>query len=127
MTTSAGIPPGRTCRDSGGIFDPGKACQTSAPRQLDFSTMSAHYVSPLVINREGGIVEKVPPTDIRARTYRGSVPVDAAIEWIKRQPDGTAVDGDREFRLGAHADDAAAARPAGVRRGGHQRPRLLRR
>ena len=29
---------------------------------------------------------QVPPTDIRARTYRGIEPVDAAINWIKQQP-----------------------------------------
>ncbi len=89
METAAGIPPGRTCRDSGGIFDPGQACQDTRPANIDFSTLSAHYVSPLVINHESGAVEVVPPTDLRARTYRGSVPVDAAIEWISRQPRNT--------------------------------------
>jgi hypothetical protein len=86
MVTAAGIPPGRTCRDRGGIFDPGKSCARPAPTYLDFDTLSGHYVSPLVINHDSGRVEQVPPTDIRARTYRGTVPVDAAIEWIKRQP-----------------------------------------
>ena len=47
---------------------------------------NAHYVSPLVINDERGRVTKVPSSDIRSRTYRGSVPVDAAIDWIKSQP-----------------------------------------
>lgn len=89
MTTSAGIPPGRACQAGGGVFDPGKACQVQRPANINFSTLSAHYVSPLVINHEDGAVEAVPPTDIRARTYRGTVPVDAAIEWIRRQPEGT--------------------------------------
>lgn len=85
-TTVPGIPPGRTCRDRGGIFDPGTSCTTPRPGYLDFTKLSGHYVSPLAINHEDGSVEQVPPTDIRARTYRGTVPVDAAIEWIKRQP-----------------------------------------
>ena len=85
-TTVPGIPPGRSCRDSGGIFDPGKSCTTPQPGYLDFAKLSGHYVSPLVINHEGGRVEQVPPTDIRARTYRGTVPVDAAIDWIKQRP-----------------------------------------
>jgi hypothetical protein len=81
-----GIPPGRTCRDRGGIFDPGKSCTTPQPDYIDFAKLSGHYVSPLVINHEDGRVEQVPLTDIRARTYRGTVPVDEAIQWIKRQP-----------------------------------------
>lgn len=80
------IPPGRMCRDSGGIFDPNQKCQAPRPANINFSTLSGHYVSPLVISHENGTVEQVPPTDIRARTYRGVVPVDAAIDWIKRQP-----------------------------------------
>jgi hypothetical protein len=79
-------PPGRACRDSGGIFDPHQACQSPAPAAIDFSRMSAHYVSPLVINQADGSVERVPLTDVRARTFRGSVPVDAAIDWIKQRP-----------------------------------------
>jgi hypothetical protein len=86
MNTSGGTPPGRACRDSGGIFVPDQTCSTPPPANLDFTKLSAHYVSPLVINHEDGRVEQVPPTDIRARTYRGIVPVDAAIEWIERQP-----------------------------------------
>ena len=29
---------------------------------------------------------RLPSTDIRARTFRGTEPVDAAIDWIKQQP-----------------------------------------
>ena len=50
-----------------------------------FGNLNAHYVSPLVIN-DGGKVIPVPPQDIRARTYRGTAPVDAAIDWIQSQP-----------------------------------------
>jgi hypothetical protein len=91
MSASAGAanPPGRACRDSGGIFDPGKSCQASKPAYVDFSKMSAHYVSPVVINHADGRVESVPPQDIRARGYRGSAHIDAAIDWIKSQPKGT--------------------------------------
>ena len=85
-TSAAGIPPGRTCRDRGGLFDPGNACASKLPSYLDFQTLSGHYVSPLVINHGNGRVEEVPPTDIRARTFRGTYPVDAAIQWIKAQP-----------------------------------------
>jgi hypothetical protein len=82
------IPPGRTCRDQGGIFDPGKTCQAPRPPYLDFQTLSAHYVSPLVINHEDGSAEAVPPTDPAARRFRASFTVDAAIDWIKRRPAG---------------------------------------
>jgi arylsulfatase A-like enzyme len=89
MTNVGSMPPGRTCRDNGGIFDPNKTCQSPRPAYINFSTLSAHYVSPLVINREDGSAEQVPPTDIRARTYRGTVPVDAAIAWINSRPKDT--------------------------------------
>jgi len=78
--------PGRVCRDAGGIFDPNQSCNNPKPGYINFATLSAHYVSPLVINNEDGSIEQVPSTDIRARTYRGTVPVDAAIEWINQQP-----------------------------------------
>ena len=78
--------PGRVCRDAGGIFDPNQPCSNPVPGYINFATLSGHYVSPLVINNEDGSVDQVPPTDIRARTYRGTEPVDAAIDWIKKQP-----------------------------------------
>tara|TARA_R110001606_G_scaffold111327_2_gene237790 strand:+ start:29026 stop:31293 length:2268 start_codon:yes stop_codon:yes gene_type:complete len=80
--------PGRVCRDSGGIFDPGEACQATTPGNIDFNRLSGHYVSPLVINHEDGSVEQVPLTDRRARTWRGSEPIDAALGWLDRQPEG---------------------------------------
>lgn len=88
MSTSGGLPPGRACRDGGGILDPNQHCEIEMPAniQAGFQNLSAHYVSPLVINDEHGAVLEVPPTDIRARTWRGTVQVDAAIDWIRHQP-----------------------------------------
>ena len=86
ITKSGAEAPGRVCRDSGGIFDPNQACSNPAPGYINFATLSGHYVSPLVINNENGSIEQVPPTDIRARTFRGTEPVDAAINWINQQP-----------------------------------------
>jgi Sulfatase len=78
--------PGRVCRDSGGIFDPNQSCANPVPGYINFATLSGHFVSPLVINSEDGSVEQVPSTDLRARTYRGTEVVDAAIAWINSQP-----------------------------------------
>jgi len=77
--------PGRVCRDQGGVFDPRQSCGASVPDYIDFNRLSAHYVSPLVINQEDGGVEAVPLTDPRARTYRGSQLIDAAVDWVDRQ------------------------------------------
>jgi len=77
-------PAGRACRDSGGIFVPHAVCSPTGAAGLDFSTLSAHYVSPLVIN-DGGQVYEVPPTDTRARTFRNVQQTDAAISWIRTQ------------------------------------------
>ena len=80
-------PPGRRCRDEGGIFDPLQACNPAGvPDYIDFETQSAHFVSPLVINRPDGSVEAVPLKDPRARTYRGTLPVDEALAWINSRP-----------------------------------------
>ncbi len=84
---SAGVvPPGRICRDQGGILDPDQSCQTPSPDYLDFQTLSGHYVSPLVYNHPDGTAEQVPPTDLRARRFRAAVAVDEAIAWIKQRP-----------------------------------------
>jgi hypothetical protein len=72
------------CRDDGGIFVPQAACLPKTPSNLSFRTLSAHYVSPLVIS-ERGRAYRVPPTDKRARTFRNVQQTDAAIEWIKKQ------------------------------------------
>src|SRR5271170_2255854 len=86
MTKTSTEAPGRVCRDAGGIFDQNQPCASPVPGYINFATLSGHYVSPLVINNEDGSVDQVPPTDIRARTYRGTEPVDAAIAWIKLRP-----------------------------------------
>ena len=86
MTKSGAEAPGRVCRDAGGIFDPNQACSNPTPGYINFATLSGHYVSPLVINNEDGSIDQVPSTDIRARTFRGTEPVDAAIDWINQQP-----------------------------------------
>ncbi len=84
MSIEGGIPPGRTCRDNGGILEPGQQCKTTVPANIEagFNTLSAHFVSPLWINDENGQALQVPLTDIRARTYRSIVSVDGAIDWI---------------------------------------------
>lgn len=86
LRSSGPTPPGRTCRDRGGIFDPTKGCETPAPDYLDFETLSGHWVSPVVINHEDGTIERVPPTDPRARRFRATYAVDAAIDWINERP-----------------------------------------
>jgi hypothetical protein len=89
MSLAGGVPPGRSCRDSGGIFDQGAQCASPLPKNIldGFQNRSGHYVSPLVIDdaRESNGPQVLPLTDPRARTYRGSVPVDAAVDWIQSQ------------------------------------------
>jgi hypothetical protein len=86
MALAGKVPPGRTCRDAGGILDPEQGCKSPPPPELDFGILSAHYVSPVVINGPDGSVEAVPPTDLRARTFRATAVVDAAVSWIKSRP-----------------------------------------
>ena len=75
---------GKQCVTRGGIFVPRAACQATPPASLDFGKANAYYVSPLVINSAAG-VEVVPLTDRRARGYRTSIEVDAAINWIRQR------------------------------------------
>jgi hypothetical protein len=82
------VPPGRICRDRGGILAPDEACQSPPPDDLDFETLSAHYVSPLVYNFPDGGVFRAPPTDPRARQFRAAFAVDEAIVWINQRPEG---------------------------------------
>lgn len=77
-------PAGRQCRDQGGIFVPLASCVRPMPSNLNFQTLSAHYVSPLVIGN-GKRARAIPPTDKRARTFRNVEQTDAAIKWIKQQ------------------------------------------
>jgi hypothetical protein len=48
MTKVGTETPGRVCRDSGGIFDPNQVCTDPRPGYINFATLTAHYVSPLV-------------------------------------------------------------------------------
>lgn len=86
VTKSEAEAPGRICRDSGGIFDPKQPCTSPVPGYIDFSILSGHYVSPLVVDQAGVTPLLVPTTDTRARTFRGIEPVDAAIAWVQQQP-----------------------------------------
>jgi hypothetical protein len=85
---SALVPPGRTCRDRGGLLDRNQRCAATAPAYLDFSRMSGHFVSPVVYNRADGSIERLPTTDPRARTFRPVFAVDEAIGWIGSRPAG---------------------------------------
>lgn len=86
LVSTMSVPPGRICRDRGGIFDPGAACQSPPPDTIDFETLSGHWVSPYVVNHEDGRAEAFPPTDPRARRFRARQAVDDAIAWIGSRP-----------------------------------------
>lgn len=88
LVTQDGVPPGRLCIERGGILVPDASCTDPAPPGIDFTTLSSHYVSPLVYNFPDGSVEQVPPTDPRARTFRATLAVDEAIAWINQRPAG---------------------------------------
>ena len=77
--------PGRSCMESGGIFDPGQVCRPTRPAYLDFSTQNGYYTGEWVINRPDGSVEVVPASDPRYRGYRSIVETDRAIDWIRQQ------------------------------------------
>jgi hypothetical protein len=74
--------PGKRCAMSGGIFVKNTTCSSTPPSGLNFSVQNAYYVSPLVIN-EGGNVIEVSTTNARNRGYRSTIEADAAIGWIK--------------------------------------------
>ena len=80
------VPPGRSCRDAGGLFDPNQSCQVATPDYLDFNRLNAHSVSPVTINYADGSVENLPLTDPRSRQFRASFAVDEAAEWINSRP-----------------------------------------
>jgi arylsulfatase A-like enzyme len=86
LASKGTVPPGRICRDRGGILDPGAACQSPPPDTIDFGILSGHWVSPYVINHENGVAEEVPSTDPRARRFRATQAVDDAIAWIRSRP-----------------------------------------
>ena len=88
IIADGGVPPGRACRDMGGILDPRQSCSVIIPPNITagFNTLTAHSVSPLWINDEEGNAVEVPVDDVRARTYRTTATVNSAIEWIKDRP-----------------------------------------
>lgn len=88
LRSSGTVPPGRICRDQGGIFDPNESCQTPRPSYLNFKTLSGHYVSPLVYNYPDGSFKRIVPTQPLARRFRATLVVDEAIRWINSRPSG---------------------------------------
>lgn len=81
---SSGDPAGLQCLTQGGVLVPNGLCQASPPSNLVFNRENAHYVSPLVVNLEG-TVEEATLLDSRARGFRSTIEVNAAIDWIKSQ------------------------------------------
>lgn len=73
---------GLQCLTAGGVLVPGASCQAPPPAGLIFDRENAHYVSPLVVNRDGA-VEEADLRDPRGRGYRSTIEVNAAIDWIK--------------------------------------------
>jgi hypothetical protein len=78
--------PGLQCLTRGGVLVPEAACEAQPPAGVRLDRANAHYVSPLVVNR-GGRVEAAGLGDPRARGYRSTIEVDAAIRWIGSRPD----------------------------------------
>jgi hypothetical protein len=83
-TELAGAAPGLECATRGGLFKQSAHC-SAGPQDLRFNTLNAYFVSPLVINRPDGTVERVRPDDARARGYRSTLEVNAAKDWIKQR------------------------------------------
>ncbi|HEY6642184.1 sulfatase-like hydrolase/transferase [Povalibacter sp.] len=79
---AAGDSAGLQCLTRGGVLNPGAVCEASPPPGLIFNRENAHYVSPLVVNRNGA-VEEADLRDARGRGYRSTIEVNAAIDWIK--------------------------------------------
>ncbi|GGD01466.1 sulfatase-like hydrolase/transferase [Halopseudomonas salina] len=72
---------GLQCVSRGGVLVPQATCQADAPAEVNFQQANAHYVSPLVVNAGGNVLE-APLSDTRGRGYRSTIEVNAAIEWI---------------------------------------------
>jgi len=86
QTSEAEDVAGLQCLDAGGIFVPDATCGVP-PATLNFERPNAHYVSPLVIIKEGH-VDKVSLADPRARGYRARIETNAAIDWINSRAPG---------------------------------------
>ena len=128
MSSSGAVPPGRTCRDQGGIFDPKTACADDPPWYIDFGQLSGHYVSPFVINEAVGSSAdgSRPPEPRRGPAHRPAcAPLPRAGgggggDRVDTEPAaGPALDGNRLLRDRPHARDAATGHGAAQQ----QRPR----
>ena len=88
LETVGGVPPGRTCRDRGGILVADDICRLDRS-DLDWQTLNSHFVSPVVYNFPDGRVEVLNNyRDPRARTFRAEFAVDEAVSWINGRPTG---------------------------------------
>lgn len=83
-----GDPAGLRCLTQGGVLVPSEPCEASPPDYVNFDLENAHYVSKLLINRDGE-AEDVSLTDPRSRGYRATIEVDTAIDWINTRSDDT--------------------------------------
>lgn len=86
LSLRGSIPPGRICRDQGGVLVPAGECRDEVPDNVDFYKLSGHYVSPLVYNHPDGTVDRVELNDPDARRFRPEVAVDLAVDWINDRP-----------------------------------------
>jgi hypothetical protein len=80
--------PGRTCLESGGIFDPNKLCQSTPPSYLNFETPNGYYAWLRVINNVDGTVhvfDPAKPADAGARGYNGESIIQSAADWINAE------------------------------------------
>jgi arylsulfatase A-like enzyme len=85
MSIATSHTPGRSCLESGGIFDPGQSCRPTKPTYLDFAAQNGYYTSEWVINRPDGSTEVIPASDSRSRGYRSTMETDRAVTWVKQQ------------------------------------------
>ena len=85
LTGATTSTPGRTCMEKGGILDPEKSCQPTAPSNLNFTTQNGYYTANVVINDVNGNTINLPPQNPAGRVYRSILEADRAIAWIKEQ------------------------------------------
>jgi hypothetical protein len=86
-TNLVGDSVGLQCLTQGGVLVPSKTCQATSQSDVDFKTQNAHYVSPLVVNRDGR-VDAADLTDPRTRGFRATIEANAAIDWINSHKAG---------------------------------------
>ena len=87
MTTANYRTPGRSCLESGGIFDPkATSCDTPPPSVLNFQTQNGHYTGNWVINKEDGTTTITQlPSNEKARGFKTQQEVSRAVAWINNQ------------------------------------------